>query len=264
MTSVEALNFSQDHLGMLQARATARHFDAHLHDTFSVVVIKKGCAHVRSARWSGVVNAGDVFFFNPYEVHGAMSAAGNVDYETFYPSMDCLRSAIRANDVGSIHIQTDVLTGARETRDLIDLLSNQLPAAAAVRAKLEDILLICTYSVEESFSPSVEIVRRACQLIRADCTRAVRTNDLAREIGVHESHFIRAFTTTIGLPPQTYIRQVRVAEAHGLIQAGHRLSDVAQILGFCDQAHFTREFKKVFGVAPGEMSRGIAHKAPTH
>jgi len=36
------------------------------------------------------------------------------------------------------------------------------------------------------------------------------------------------------------------------------LSDVAQIVGFCDQAHLTREFKKVFGVPPGALSRHIS------
>jgi AraC-like DNA-binding protein len=53
------------------------------------------------------------------------------------------------------------------------------------------------------------------------------------------------------------LRQVRVAKARELICAGVSLVDVAQAAGFCDQAHLTREFKKIHGVPPGRLSRGV-------
>ncbi|MEU3648139.1 AraC family transcriptional regulator [Lentzea sp. NPDC034063] len=39
--------------------------------------------------------------------------------------------------------------------------------------------------------------------------------------------------------------------------AGFELNDVAQMVRFSDQPHLTREFKKVFGVPPGALSRGV-------
>ena len=129
--------------------------------------------------------------------------------------------------------------------------------------KLERVLQLCTFAVDSTSLPSTEIARRACSMIKNNCTRAIRTEDLAREIGVHKSHFIRAFTMTTGMAPQTYIRQVRIAQARKLICAGYGLSEVAQMLAFCDQAHFTREFKKVFGVPPGTMSRDIGPERAT-
>lgn len=65
----------------------------------------------------------------------------------------------------------------------------------------------------------------------------------------------------MGITPETYIRQLRIAKAQKLICAGVRLSDVAQWLGFCDQAHLSREFKKVFGVPPGALSHDV-HSTP--
>jgi len=50
---------------------------------------------------------------------------------------------------------------------------------------------------------------------------------------------------------------VRVAKARELICSGMGLSEVALMLEFSDQAHLTREFKKVFGVPPGVLSRTI-------
>jgi AraC-like DNA-binding protein len=263
MTVVNALIFSQEHSELLRARAIARNFDAHLHSTYSVVVLKKGSASVRSARWSRVVNAGDIFFFNPYEVHAAVSTDESVEYETLYPSKDFFRSSIRVDDSQLISIETDVLSGSPEARDLIDFLSSGETGGVSIMEKLERVLQLCTFAVDSTSLPSMAIARRACQIIRNDCTRAIRTEDLAREIGVHKSHFIRAFTMTTGIAPQTYIRQVRIAQARELICAGYGLSEVAQMLAFCDQAHFTREFKKVFGVPPGTMSRDIGPKRTT-
>jgi AraC-like DNA-binding protein len=59
------------------------------------------------------------------------------------------------------------------------------------------------------------------------------------------------------MAPQKYIRQVRVAKSKELICEGLELADVAAMLDFCDQAHLSREFKKVFGVPPGALSRDV-------
>lgn len=263
MTEVNALVFSQEHPELLRSKAIARNFDAHLHSTYSIVVLRKGSASVRSARWSRVVNAGDIFFFNPYEVHAAVSSGESVEYETLYPSTDFLRSSILVDDSQQISIETDVLSGSLEARDLIDFLSSGESGGVSITQKLERVLQLCTFAVDSTSLPSTEIARRACSMIKNNCTRAIRTEDLAREIGVHKSHFIRAFTMTTGMAPQTYIRQVRIAQARKLICAGYGLSEVAQMLDFSDQAHFTREFKKVFGVPPGTMSRDIGPERAT-
>ena len=260
MTEVADLIFSQEHLDLLRCSAIARNFDAHLHGTCSVVVLTKGSANVRSARWSRIVNAGDIFIFNPYEVHAAVSTGGSVEYETFYPSTDFLQAAFGVSDSQKLSIETDVLPECNEARDLIDSLSTGEPAGISTMQKLERVLQVCTLTVVPTSLPSMEIARRACSIIKKNCTCAMRTEDLAREIGVNASHLIRAFTMTTGIAPQTYIRQVRIAQARELICAGYGLSEVAQMLGFCDQAHFSREFKKVFGVPPGTMSRGIGQK----
>jgi AraC family transcriptional regulator len=43
-----------------------------------------------------------------------------------------------------------------------------------------------------------------------------------------------------------------------LLEPGARLSDIAQRAGFADQAHFTRLFKRHFGITPGAVLRGMS------
>jgi AraC-like DNA-binding protein len=141
------------------------------------------------------------------------------------------------------------------------VLSAPIADDASIEDSLRRVLRECDFSVESSASTTMSLARTACQLIRRDGLRSTRTDDLARELGVNPSHLARMFRKTIGVPPQTYVRQVRVARARELICAGFDLNDVAQIVDFSDQPHLTREFKKVFGVPPGALSRGVGREA---
>jgi AraC-like DNA-binding protein len=252
------MTFALQQADLLRARAMAVDFDPHLHGTYSVVVVTNGTAHIWSSRWSRTVRAGDVFFFNPFEVHAGRSAGSPAQYDVLYPSeafLDSCTATIRPDEIRTI--RTDVLARSRTTHELVDVLSAPTIDNASVEESLRRVLRECSFSVESPTSTSMSIARTVSQLIRRDCLRSTRTDDLAREIGVNPSHLVRSFKKTIGIPPQTYVRQVRVARARELICAGFELNDVAQMVNFSDQPHLTREFKKVFGVPPGALSRGV-------
>jgi AraC-like DNA-binding protein len=55
-----------------------------------------------------------------------------------------------------------------------------------------------------------------------------------------------------------YVREARLDHARRLLlEAGNRVSDVALEVGFESPAHFTREFKRRFGVAPSRSLDGV-------
>ncbi|WP_229796030.1 helix-turn-helix domain-containing protein [Saccharothrix coeruleofusca] len=256
------MTFALQHVDLLRARAAAVDFDPHLHDTYSVVAVTSGTAHIRSSRWSGTVRAGDVFFFNPFEVHAGSSAGGPARYDVLYPSetfLDSCTGPVRPGEIRTT--RTGVVTRSRTTRELVDALSAPIADSASIEESLRRLLRECSFSVESPALTPMSIARMACLLIRRGDARSTRTDDLARQIGVNPSHLARSFRRTIGVPPQTYARQVRVARARELICAGFGLNDVAQMVDFSDQPHLTREFKKVFGVPPGALSRGVGRSS---
>jgi AraC-like DNA-binding protein len=257
------MTFALPHADLLRARATAVDFDRHLHGTYSVVVVTHGTAHIWSSRWNRTVRAGDVFFFNPFEVHAGRSAGSRARYDVLYPSEAFLDSCTATTRPGEIRsVRTEVLPRGRTTRELVDTLSAPVVDDASVEESLRQVLRECAFSVESSASNSTSIARTVCELVKRDGVRSTRTDDLAREIGVNPSHLVRSFRKTIGIPPQTYVRQVRIARARELICAGVELKDVAQMASFSDQPHLSREFKKVFGVPPGALSRGVRGTGP--
>ena len=65
----------------------------------------------------------------------------------------------------------------------------------------------------------------------------------------------RQFKAATGLPPHQYVILRRVERAKRLLQAGTDLSlaEVALGTGFCDQSQFSRHFKRLVGVTPGQF-----------
>jgi AraC family transcriptional regulator len=68
-------------------------------------------------------------------------------------------------------------------------------------------------------------------------------------------HFARQFKRATGLPPHQYLILRRVERAKQPLQGGGDLSlaEVAAGAGFSDQSQFSRHFKRLVGVTPGQF-----------
>lgn len=77
--------------------------------------------------------------------------------------------------------------------------------------------------------------------------------EIALAAGMSLFHLLRQFKAAIGLPPHAYLMQRRVDQARRLMLKGHALRDVAIRVGYADQAHFSREFPRFYGVAPSTV-----------
>jgi AraC family transcriptional regulator len=98
---------------------------------------------------------------------------------------------------------------------------------------------------------------RVLEFIDARLEKRVSIEELAREADLSPSYFMRAFKQTVGRPPHQHILARRLERARRLLeQPRASLSDTALRTGFADQAHFTRLFKRQFGVTPGAVLRG--------
>jgi AraC-like DNA-binding protein len=94
-------------------------------------------------------------------------------------------------------------------------------------------------------------VRRAREYLHAHAGRAVSLEELAHEVQASKFHLVRAFHRTFGLPPHRYHLLLRLGRARDMLAVGATPADVALDLGFADQSHFHRAFKRAFGITPG-------------
>lgn len=98
--------------------------------------------------------------------------------------------------------------------------------------------------------------RRAKELMSASLNEELSLGRLAAACGLSSRHFARAFLVSTGMPPHCWLTGQRVERAKQLLNSQTlSLVEVAMVCGFADQSHFTRVFKAVVGVTPGEWRR---------
>jgi AraC family transcriptional regulator len=84
-------------------------------------------------------------------------------------------------------------------------------------------------------------------------TETLSLGELARSASVHETHLARAFRKRHGCTVGEYVRKLRVdAAALELRKTGKAVAEIAIEVGFYDQAHFCRVFRKAYGVSPSD------------
>lgn len=98
--------------------------------------------------------------------------------------------------------------------------------------------------------------RRAKELMMADLSTELTLDRIAEACGLSVSHFSRAFRTTVGQPPHSWLLDQRIDRAKDLLLCSDMsLAEVAVVTGFRDQSHFTRMFGSRAGSSPGAWRR---------
>ncbi|WP_042149305.1 helix-turn-helix transcriptional regulator [Pseudoalteromonas sp. '520P1 No. 412'] len=72
----------------------------------------------------------------------------------------------------------------------------------------------------------------------------MHTSNLVQESGLSRFHLIRSFKQTYGLSPHAYQLDKRIKKAKNLLKSGHSIIETSHLLGFADQSHLQRNFKK--------------------
>lgn len=105
--------------------------------------------------------------------------------------------------------------------------------------------------------------RRVEEYIRTHIDARVKVTDLAELVGLSYSHFNRAFRASFRLSPTAYIMEQRMRFARSrMLTTRDSLSEVAFQCGLCDQAHFSRMFRRIVGLSPRIWRRQFADGLP--
>src|ERR1700761_3930992 len=99
-------------------------------------------------------------------------------------------------------------------------------------------------------------INRVQVFIEKHLTERIRVADLSALVRSSPSYFSSAFKRTFGISPHAYVMSRRINMAAALmLNSAAPLSEIAIGCGFADQAHFSRQFRRVMGRTPSAWRR---------
>ena len=128
--------------------------------------------------------------------------------------------------------------------------------------------LVSRYSVRNRANPdyrgSMPTIRlnRTLEFVNQNLARDLRLWELAQIAGMSPNYFSELFKASTGLPPHQYILRCRIERAKQYLRdPKFSLACAAAAVGFADQSHFTKVFRRIVGVTPLKFRGNIG---PAH
>jgi AraC-like DNA-binding protein len=242
----------------------------HVHSEWQFAVVEMPTGLSVGAFRRFAARADTVTVLPPLTVHteGAGSGAGP-GWRVLYvaPAVIGRLSGPHGDDAGRVvrfpaPVFTDPVRAA-ELRELLRESDEGLVGGAEFMSRalawLEQVLREHALVLPDATRSSA--VERARALLHSRPTQSLELPEIATVAGTSVSHLVRSFSRVVGLPPQRYHVQVRLAHARRLLAEGQAASWVAYECGFADQSHLNRRFKEAHGLTPGAFQIQYQAKA---
>ncbi|OUM38743.1 AraC family transcriptional regulator [Pseudomonas putida] len=252
----------------VRAHFVGHAYDPHWHDSFLVGVTEQGVQQFNCRRVRHRSTPGQVFLLEPGDIHdGLAPTEEGFTYSTLYLEPAWLDQQLRALFE---HAPGDSLPSFADTLCHDERLARATALAfravhdqdlRIVRQTAMDALLACLtrhMHWRRRINPDPRLpltAQRARDYLHANLERDIGLEDLAQACGIDRFRLTRAFKAAFGIPPHAYLIQLRLARARRLLAQGQTPAEVAVALGFADQSHLGRWFRRAYRLTPADYRR---------
>ncbi|GAA0785174.1 AraC family transcriptional regulator [Marinobacterium sediminicola] len=248
---------------MRAANQSSACYQAHAHDEFSLGVIDAGCASYRNRQQQHHAHRGMLVTINPGDIHSCNPEKGIWSYRMLFIDtrwLGELQSEIYSTqNLDYCPFKSDYMSqdgGYHAFDQLYRKLSDHSLAMAAESDLIEFLypLFEGHTAIEHERYKCLPELQRMSELILDRLDDNLTLEELGAVSGLSRYQLIRLFRKHYGLPPHAWQLDQRIRRARQLLkQPDSSLSDIAQQLGFADQAHFQRHFRQRTALTPGQF-----------
>lgn len=120
---------------------------------------------------------------------------------------------------------------------------------------------LCEIDTDKTIDKAVGTAKDKTMLLSAvewldtHLNEAFTLSDWGRALGLSRAQLLRLFRQHLQMSPHQYCLNQRIQRAKQLLKRGEALSEIAYQLGFADQAHFQRTFKRYTAITPRQYQR---------
>lgn len=237
-------------------------YPRHWHEEYQFCFIQDGGGELIYRGMAHSTPANSLFIVHPGEVHSNQTETG-CSFRSLYVEPVFIKQTTAGMTSyteplpffrNPILIDLDVKQQYLALHRALEMNANALECETALLELLATLLARFAegpHAFEVDGSEHVAVTRARDYI--AECfEHNISLSELAALANLSPFHLHRVFTNQVGMSPHAFLVQVRVARSKKLIRSGMALSDVAQRVGFADQSHLNRHFKRLLKITPGQ------------
>jgi len=231
----------------------------HLHQELSIGYIEKGSTILNINGIDYSVSENEAIIINPFVSHRCQPKdIDNWQFTMIY-IQECYLIGLDFRP--SISIRKLTLNELNQLKELTKVLAGETPIF-----EKENMLV----SVLMTFLEGCEVkiifnnnspVEEVLEYIRQHYLEELSLADLEHRFQINKYQLIRAFKSIYNTTPSAYQLQLKINYAKSLLKQDSLLAAVALEAGFYDQAHFSKEFKKAYGITPHKYMKSFHQNA---
>jgi len=231
----------------------------HLHQELSIGYIEKGASILNVNGKDYYIKAREAVIIYPYVSHKCQP----VDINNWAFTMIYIENDFCKGNLDNIYRKSSIgikKLGDHEF-DKIKNLSKILKSKANPFCKEVELTnalieLFNTRDIDISLGTGKKI-NSIKTYIEEHFLETLQLRDMEAKFDINKFALIRSFKSKFNTTPNAYQLQLKVDYGKSLLKNSDDIADIALKAGFYDQAHFTKEFKKAYGVTPLQYHKSI-------
>lgn len=238
----------------------------HAHACFELLYVIDGRCRIETDGGAWLAQPHDLVIFRPFQRHEETQLTSVYAVVCMrFPADFIAEHRVPFPDLGALPTVVSLPRGDA-FRDILDYMvaeyqSGDVYATAMIGAyMLQFAVLLRRALLQQLLAPPHN--RQASylqQLLDQHITDAVSIRDLARQVHMSESHFSHQVKALLGVAPQQYVRERKIARARELLESTPMsIEEIAAALGYDEPTSFFRAFKRATGATPGQIRRRTA------
>jgi len=206
---------------------------------------------------------GVTMLMEPGESHRNLTVPQPQNFRVVFLDPDRFVDAAKEHGMQATpHFRTFLAPDPRLTAAIYRLCASveRQDTALEQQSRLAACLRLALSHAEEHLRPpgpgyAHHAIQRARAYLQERFNEPVTLDELSAFAGLSPFHLVRSFARQIGVPPHAYQNHVRVERGRALLCAGVSPAETAAQVGFADQSHFTRHFRRILNVTPAAYAR---------
>ncbi|MDX1282442.1 AraC family transcriptional regulator [Shewanella colwelliana] len=245
-------------------------FEKHIHLDYHIGVVSQGVQEYLHKGTHYQLTPNNISILNPDECHNGHSLHAD-GYHVHVMSLPCSLVEEIATEVGvsALFFQTPIINSQVLQRQFLllhTLLTTERQRLSRLEAETTLLALVTELfghygQSPKLIQPSAKLgimqLSRVKQLLHEHLASDINLEQLSSSVDLSKFQFLRQFKTAMGMTPHAYLTRLRLEYAKKSLRNGNSAINTAYEVGFFDQSHFNKAFKRAYLVTPSDFKKRV-------